>query len=187
MTDPESVHRLPNIVSDTRSSRVSDRGRRWSQRVSGQKEVPHWLDPSVRPWPFLRWVAVIVLIAVRVADGDPTKVQSWIGIMAICAALILPDIASLAFGGVKVELRQQQEELDEAKRQIRQLQVAQAVVQATVQARQVTQNIFTSEQVIADAIANSEAVSAGERSESVVFADDADASPVDPVAGRDVS
>src|SRR5260370_4620034 len=68
-----------------------------------------WADAEAGPWPFIRWLAVVALMIGRWAAGIPASVTGWLGVLAGAGALILPDVAGIAFAGVRVELRRVRE------------------------------------------------------------------------------
>src|SRR5712692_10502064 len=75
----------------------------------GTPDGRRWADAQAAPWPFIRWVAVVVLMIGRWAAGIPANITGWLGVLAIAGALILPDVAGIAFAGVRVELRRVRE------------------------------------------------------------------------------
>jgi len=73
----------------------------------------------------------------RWAAGIPATITGWLGVLAVAGALILPDVAGVAVGGVRVELRRVRERQVETERdvadlrqEIHQMQIQQASAQA---------------------------------------------------------
>ena len=88
------------------------------------RPVRAWLYDMTSPqWSLLRWCLVLLLILGRVADGDPFTIRSWLGVLAVSAVLMLPNIASIAFAGMRLDLSHTQEQLGEVRRQVQHLQV----------------------------------------------------------------
>jgi hypothetical protein len=89
---------------------------------------PNWWQKAVRSgWgQAARWLAVLGLVLWRWAEGLPSDFKGWVPVLIISVLLLLPDADSVAFGGVKLEMRQTREEVAGIRQQIMQLQVAQA-------------------------------------------------------------
>ena len=106
-------------------------------RRGGILDGRRWADAQAAPWPFIRWLAVVALMIGRWAAGIPATVTGWLGVLAVAGALILPDVAGIAFAGVRVELRRVRERQVETEREvaglrqeIHQMQIQQASAQA---------------------------------------------------------
>ena len=85
---------------------------------------------DMAPLPLYRWLVVIGLLAWRWAAGIPNNIDGWLGVLAICLVLVLPDAASIAVGGLKIEMRQAKEEVANLKQQMFQMQIQQAAAAA---------------------------------------------------------
>jgi len=74
----------------------------------------------------VRWLAVLGLVLWRWADGLPSGFAGWVPVLIVSVLLLLPDADSVAFAGVKLEMRRAREEVAGLRQQVAQLQVAQA-------------------------------------------------------------
>src|SRR5260370_24215431 len=86
-------------------------------RRGGILDGRRWADAQAAPWPFIRWLAVVALMIGRWAAGIPASITGWLGVLAVAGALILPDVAGIAFAGVRVDLRRVREGQDESERE----------------------------------------------------------------------
>lgn len=91
-------------------------------------DEPNWWQRLVHSgWgQAVRWLAVLGLVLGRWAAGQPASFAGWVPVLIISVLLLLPDADSVAFGGVKLEMRQTREEVAGLRQQVTQLQVAQA-------------------------------------------------------------
>jgi hypothetical protein len=81
------------------------RRRVWRRRL-------RWIDPEKPPLTVLRWLAIIALAVTWWATGAKTSPPHyWVPYVVVAAALMLPDIAGLAVGGFRLDLKQVQAEL----------------------------------------------------------------------------
>ena len=82
------------------------------------------------PLPLLRWGALLAMavgVAVaRWAKGVPHDVADAWPALAIALVLVLPDLGSLAFGSLKLEMRQTKAEVERLGNQIQQVQQGQS-------------------------------------------------------------
>jgi hypothetical protein len=71
-----------------------------------------WLDPGKPPFTVLRWLGVLVIALAWWAGGAATSPpHNWVPYAVVAAVLILPDVAGLAVGGFKLDLKQAQDEI----------------------------------------------------------------------------
>jgi hypothetical protein len=81
------------------------RRRVWRRRV-------HSIDPGKPPLTVLRWASVLGLaIAWWAAGAKTSPPRQWVPYVIAAAALTLPDIAGLAIGGFRVDLKRTQDEV----------------------------------------------------------------------------
>jgi hypothetical protein len=75
----------------------------------------HWLavhsDLTEPPLPTIRWALLLILGLCCWAAGIPLDFRSWLGPIIIAGALILPDVAGFGIAGVRLDLKQAQDEL----------------------------------------------------------------------------
>jgi hypothetical protein len=62
--------------------------------------------------------------------GNPGNFAGWVPVIIISVLLLLPDLESVAFGGVKLEMRRTREEVTDLREQITNLVTAQAQARA---------------------------------------------------------
>jgi hypothetical protein len=74
----------------------------------------------------IRWFAVLGLVLWRWAAGVPSDFTGWLPALIVVLLLLLPDADSVAFGGVKLDMRRTREEVTGLRSQVMNLQVAQA-------------------------------------------------------------
>jgi hypothetical protein len=91
-------------------------------------DKPNWWQRAIRSGTgqAIRWLAVLGLVLWRWADGVPSHFSPWLPVLIVSVLLLLPDADSVAFGGVKLEMRRAREEVEGLRQQVTQLQVAQA-------------------------------------------------------------
>lgn len=91
-------------------------------------DEPNWWQRAVHssPGQAVRWLAVLGLVLWRWADGAPSGFMGWLPVLIVSVLLLLPDADSVAFAGVKLEMRKAREEVAGLRQQVAQLQVAQA-------------------------------------------------------------
>jgi hypothetical protein len=89
---------------------------------------PNWWERAVRSGTgqAVRWFAVLGLVLGRWVAGLPSGFAGWVPVLILSVLLLLPDADSIAFGGVKLEMRRAREEVAGLRQQVTQLQVAQA-------------------------------------------------------------
>jgi hypothetical protein len=73
-----------------------------------------------------RWLAVLGLVIWRWQTGAPSSLTGWVPVAVVALVLLLPDAESVAFGGVRLELRRTREEIAGLRQQVTQLQIAHA-------------------------------------------------------------
>jgi hypothetical protein len=98
---------------------MSDRGGRADQNW-WQRAVGSGLGQA------LRWLAVLGLVIWRWQAGRPPSFIGWVPVLVVGLLLLLPDAESVAFGGVKLEMRRTREEITGLRQQVTQLQIAHA-------------------------------------------------------------
>jgi hypothetical protein len=148
---------------------------------------------DLAPLPLYRWLIVVGLLIWRWAAGIPSSINGWLGVLVISVVMILPDAASIAFGGLQIEMRQAKEQVADLKQQVSQLQIQQAAA-AAAQASSGHQFIVADQQLaerlVRSATATATSVAAGEDAGSSVpdwlDGPTLDAPPVDPDAPGDV-
>lgn len=69
------------------------------------------LDLTKPPAPLIRWALLLILGLCCWAAGIPLVIQDWLGPITIAGALILPDVAGFGIAGMRLDLKQTQEEL----------------------------------------------------------------------------
>jgi hypothetical protein len=69
------------------------------------------LDLTKPPAPVLRWALLLILGLSCWAAGIPLVIQDWLGPIIIAGALILPDVAGFGIAGIRLDLKQAQDEL----------------------------------------------------------------------------
>jgi hypothetical protein len=89
---------------------------------------PSWWQRAVRSgWgQAIRWLAVLGLVLWRWAAGLPSGLTGWVPVLAVSLLLLLPDVSSVAFAGVRLEMRRAREEVAALRQQVTQLQMTQA-------------------------------------------------------------
>jgi hypothetical protein len=77
----------------------------WRRRLRG-------LDPGKPPVSVLRWLAVLGIALTWWANGTPTSpLSEWLPYVVIAGVLILPDVAGFAVGGLRVDMRDAQDDI----------------------------------------------------------------------------
>lgn len=74
----------------------------------------------------IRWLAVLGLVLWQWVSGPPLAFTGWLPVLIVSVLLLLPDADSVAFGGVKLEIRRTREEVTQLRSQMTNLQIAQA-------------------------------------------------------------
>jgi hypothetical protein len=69
------------------------------------------LDLTKPPAPVLRWAVLLILGLCCWAAGIPLDIRDWLGPIIIAGALILPDVAGFGIAGIRLDLKQAQDEL----------------------------------------------------------------------------
>jgi hypothetical protein len=89
---------------------------------------PSWWQRAVRSGTgqAIRWLTVLGLVLWRWAAGAPSGFSGWLPVVIIAVLLLLPDADSVAFGGVKLEMRRARQEITGLRDQVTNLQIAQA-------------------------------------------------------------
>jgi hypothetical protein len=73
-----------------------------------------WLagvDLTKPPAPLLRWLGVFVVGIVYAVAGAPTKLEGWLWAAILGGILIFPDVAGFGVAGVRLDLKQAQDEI----------------------------------------------------------------------------
>ena len=81
---------------------------------SGSVKFWRWLtslDLTKPPAPVLRWLGILLIGIVYAAIGAPEQFGDWLWFAILGGVLILPDIAGLAIGGFRVDLKQAQDDI----------------------------------------------------------------------------
>jgi hypothetical protein len=91
-------------------------------------DQPNWWQQGIHSGAgqAIRWLAVLGLVLWRWAAGLPSDFTGWVPVLVISLLLLLPDADSVAFAGVKLEMRRAREEVAGLRQQVTQMQVAQA-------------------------------------------------------------
>jgi hypothetical protein len=89
---------------------------------------PNWWQRAVRSGcgQAIRWRAVLGLVLWRWAAGLPSGFAGWLPVLVVALLLLLPDADSVAFAGVRLEMRRSREEAAALRQQVTQLQMTQA-------------------------------------------------------------
>jgi hypothetical protein len=69
------------------------------------------LDLTKPPAPVLRWLGIFLIGIVYAAAGAPTQLGDWLWAAIGAGALILPDVAGFGIAGMRLDLKQAQDEL----------------------------------------------------------------------------
>lgn len=69
------------------------------------------LDLTKPPAPVLRWALLLILGLTCWAVGIPLDIKDWLGPIIIAGALIFPDVAGFGIAGIRLDLKQAQDEL----------------------------------------------------------------------------
>jgi hypothetical protein len=69
------------------------------------------LDLTRPPAPVLRWALLVALGLCCWGAGLPLNIKDWLGPIIIAGALILPDVAGFGIAGLRLDLKQTQDEL----------------------------------------------------------------------------
>ena len=80
-------------------------------RVRAGRWIAGHSDLTKPPAPFIRWVLLLILGLCCWAAGIPLDIGDWLGPIIIAGALILPDVAGFGIAGVRLDLRQAQDEI----------------------------------------------------------------------------
>jgi hypothetical protein len=88
----------------------------------------NWWQRAVRsaPGQAARWLAVLGLVIWRWQSGVPRDFTGWLPVLIVAVVLLLPDAESVAFGGVRIEMRRTREEIAGLRQQVMQMQITQA-------------------------------------------------------------
>jgi hypothetical protein len=120
--------------------RVRQRYRRWLRWRRVWRRRARWIDPGKPPISVLRWLAVLGIALAWWAQGAVTSpVHGWLPYAIIAGALILPDVAGFAVGGLRVDMRRTQEELARLRQDVN----AQARASASVGPIFITRDVET--------------------------------------------
>ena len=79
----------------------------------------------------VRWLAAAHVLTGNWAAGVPQSTTGYVLTFLPVGLLILPEVNSLAFGGLKVEMRKAQEEVSKLEEQVHQLQLQQVAAAAS--------------------------------------------------------
>lgn len=69
------------------------------------------LDLTKPPAPILRWALLLILGLCCWAAGIPLDIKDWLAPIIIAGALILPDVAGFGIAGIRLDLKQAQDEI----------------------------------------------------------------------------
>jgi hypothetical protein len=108
----------------------------------------------------VRWLAASHVLTGNGAAAVPQNTTGYVLTFLPVALLILPEVNSLAFGGLKVEMRKAQHEVSKLGDQIHQLQLQQAVAAASASSGH---QIVLTDPAVAAAFLTSIRVSASEK------------------------
>lgn len=87
--------------------------------------LAHWLVTALGPVTgHAHWLTTGSLVFGQ--KGSPASFGGWVPVIIVSLLLLLPDADSIAFGGVKLEMRRTREEVTGLRDQVTNLQVAQA-------------------------------------------------------------
>ena len=96
------------------------------------KPVRFWrwltrLDLTKPPAPALRWLGILLVGLVYVAIGAPAAFGDWLWFAILGGFLIFPDVAGFGVAGVRLDLKQAQDDLTALKLRldVRQTQIGQ--------------------------------------------------------------
>ena len=81
---------------------------------SGSVKFWRWLtslDLTKPPAPVLRWLGILLIGIVYAAIGAPEQFGDWLWFAILGVVLVLPDIAGLAIGGFRLDLKQAQDDI----------------------------------------------------------------------------
>jgi hypothetical protein len=71
----------------------------------------------------VRWLAAVALVIGNWAiTARPGALAAWLPVIIISVVLVVPDVHSIAFGGVELELRRTKEEVAELRHEVTMLQ-----------------------------------------------------------------
>ena len=90
------------------------RAGRWINRHS---------DLTKPPAPLIRWALLLILGLSCWAAGIPLDIKDWLGPIIIAGALILPDVAGFGIAGMRLDLKQAQDELAALKLRVEMRQI----------------------------------------------------------------
>lgn len=111
----------------------------------------HWLVTTLGPITgHGHWLTSASLVFGQ--KGNPGNFAGWVPVIIISVLLLLPDLESVAFGGVKLEMRRTREEVAGLRDQITNLQIAQARAGAIGALTLHTDNPEVAARVIATAV-----------------------------------
>jgi hypothetical protein len=82
-----------------------------ARRVRAGRWIVRHSDLTKPPVPLIRWVLLLILGLSCWAAGIPLDFKDWLGPIIIAGALILLDVAGFGIAGVRLDLRQAQDEL----------------------------------------------------------------------------
>jgi hypothetical protein len=96
-------------AQDETRPRAHERNFRWLRRI----------DPGKPPLSVLRWLAVLGIALAWWAQGAATSPpHAWLPYVIIAGVLILPDVAGFAVGGLRVDMREAQEEIARLRQEV---------------------------------------------------------------------
>ena len=69
------------------------------------------LDLTKPPAPLLRWLGILLVGIVYVAVGAPQQLGDWLWFAIVGGVLILPDVTGFGVAGVRLDLKQAQDDI----------------------------------------------------------------------------
>ena len=82
-----------------------------AKRVRAGRWITRHSDLTKPPAPLIRWALLLILGLCCWAAGIPLVFRDWLGPIIIAGALILPDVAGFGIAGIRLDLKQAQDEL----------------------------------------------------------------------------
>jgi hypothetical protein len=69
------------------------------------------LDLTKPPAPILRYTGILIIAVVYCGLGAPTVLGDWLWAAVLAGFLVLPDVTGFAIGGVRLDLKQAQNDI----------------------------------------------------------------------------
>jgi len=94
--------------------------RKWRRRLQWiDPGKLRWIDPGKPPLTVVRWLAVLGIALAWWANGAPTSpLGRWLPYAIIVGVLILPDLAGLAIGGLRIDMREAQDDISRLRQDV---------------------------------------------------------------------